>query len=187
MSYHRIQPQGLGFSLKPPRFARKAVRGVGRVVRSGAAIAASSLIPGAGLVIGSRKAPRFLRAPGGVRKFVRTAAKVQIAAGAVIAAGLFAPELAQLLPLAQKFLPKGGAGSPGSGGGGGGADGSGWPGPGGGDGGGGGGGGSESGSAPMDQQEDSGAPAPTTQAGGGALLAGGLGLLALIAISRRRG
>jgi hypothetical protein len=119
--YRTARLDGLGLSFKPPRFARKAVRSVGRVVRSGAAIAASSFIPGGGLLIGSRKAPRFLRAPKGVRPFVRTAAKVQLAAGAVIAAAVLAPAVLpallpgamKLLPFAAKFLPKSSTSSPG--------------------------------------------------------------------------
>lgn len=111
------QLAGLGRSLKPPRFARKAARAVGRVVRSGAAITLTTLVPGAGLVIGSRKAPRFLRAPKGVRPFVRTVSKVELAAGAVAAAAIFAPELlpaaGKLLPFVARFLPTKGSTSPG--------------------------------------------------------------------------
>lgn len=177
------QLQGLGLSFKPPKFARRAARAVGRAVSSGAAVAAGSLIPGSGLVIGSRRAPRFIRAPKGVRRYVRTAAKVQLATGAVVAAGLLAPTIlpaaAGLVPFVKKYLP--GATSairsassvtstdygPGYGA------------PGGGDAGGGGG---DSPAPPQDQTQDETDTTPPTQAGGaglaiGALLIGGVLLM----------
>lgn len=186
------QVDGLGFSLRPPRWARKTLRSVTRAVRSGVAIAASAAIPGGGLIFGSRRAPRWLRAPKGVRPFVRTAAKVQLAAGAVIAAGMLAPAilpgLTKLAPLVTQLLPKSGGSSssgetvyPAAGSSGGGE---GYSYGGGGEGGGGGGGAAD---PVMDQQSEEAGPAVTpTQAGGGALVIGGLALLAVMASRRRR-
>lgn len=177
------QVDGLGFSLRPPKWARKAARSVGRVVRSGAAIAAGTFIPGAGLLIGSRKAPRWLRAPKGVRKYVRTAAKVQLVAAGVVAAGVLAPALfpgaLKVLPLAAQFLPKGGTSAP--------AGGSGEPGysySGGGESGGageGGGGGGGSFDADATSTVD---PEQPAAAGGGALAIGAL-ILGGLLLARR--
>lgn len=89
--YRAPMESGLGLSLKPPKWAR---RFASRVIAPAAAVAASTLIPGGGLIFGSRRAPRFLRAPKSVRPFLRTAAKVQLAAGAAIATGMLAPQLA---------------------------------------------------------------------------------------------
>jgi len=79
--------------LKPPKIIRKAVAAVVKKVAPVVAVVASGAIPGAGFITGSRKAPRFLRAPGSVRPLIRTLAKVQLASAAVIGGGLVAAPL----------------------------------------------------------------------------------------------